>query len=98
MGITGARWSLHGAQAILWLRAINASGDTSAYWDCHISQEHQRNHLSRYQDSLGPRRLTLTPEEPHPWGIHALRPGAGGAHVTEVRFSFPRGTPASPAS
>jgi hypothetical protein len=53
MGITGARWGLEGAQAILWLRAINASGDTGAYWDWHISQEHQRNHLSRYQDSLG---------------------------------------------
>jgi hypothetical protein len=49
MGITGARWSLPGAQAMLWLRAINASGDTSAYWDWHIQQEHQRNHLSRYQ-------------------------------------------------
>jgi hypothetical protein len=53
MGITGARWSLDGAQAMLWLRAINASGDTSAYWDWHIQQERQRNHLSRYQDSLG---------------------------------------------
>jgi hypothetical protein len=51
MGITGARWGLEGAQAILWLRAINASGDTSAYWDYHITQERQRNHLSRYQDS-----------------------------------------------
>jgi hypothetical protein len=46
MGITGARWGLDGAQAMLWLR------DTSAYWDWHITQEHQRNHLSRYQDSL----------------------------------------------
>jgi hypothetical protein len=53
MGITGARWSLEGAQAMLWLRAINASGDTDAYWNWHIQQEHQRNHLSRYQDSLG---------------------------------------------
>lgn len=52
MGITGARWSLDGAQAMLWLRAINASGDTSAYWDWHITQERQRNHLSRYQDNL----------------------------------------------
>ena len=52
MGVTGARWSLDGAQAILWLRAIAASGDTSAYWDWHIQQEHQRNHLSRYQDNL----------------------------------------------
>jgi hypothetical protein len=53
MGITGARWSLEGAQAMLWLRAINASGDTSAYWDYHITHEHQRNHTSRYQDHLG---------------------------------------------
>ena len=53
MGITGARWSLDGAQAMLWLRAINASGDTDAYWAWHITQEHQRNHLSRYKDSLG---------------------------------------------
>ena len=52
MGITGARWGLDGAQAILWLRAIAASGDTSAYWSWHIQQEHQRNHLSRYQDTL----------------------------------------------
>jgi hypothetical protein len=52
MGITGARWSLDGAQAMLWLRAIAASGDTSAYWDWHITQEHQRNHLSRYQPGL----------------------------------------------
>ena len=52
MGITGARWGLEGAQAMLWLRAIAASGDTSAYWAWHITQEHQRNHQSRYQDSL----------------------------------------------
>jgi hypothetical protein len=52
MGITGARWGLDGAQAMLWLRAINASGDTSAYWDWHITQEHHRNHLSRYASTL----------------------------------------------
>jgi hypothetical protein len=52
MGITGARWGLEGAQAMLWLRAIAASGGTGAYWDWHIQQERQRNHLSRYQDSL----------------------------------------------
>jgi hypothetical protein len=53
MGITGARWGLEGAQAMLWLRAIAASGDTGAYWDYHITREHQRNHTSRYQDNLG---------------------------------------------
>ena len=52
MGITGARWGLQGAQAILWLRAIAASGDHDAYWDYHIQQEHQRNHLSRYKNGL----------------------------------------------
>jgi hypothetical protein len=52
MGITGARWSLEGAQAILWLRALRANGDLDAYWNYHITQEHQRNHLSRYQPGL----------------------------------------------
>jgi hypothetical protein len=48
MGITGARWSTTGAQAILWLRAIHANGDTDAYWARHVQHEHQRNHHSRY--------------------------------------------------
>jgi hypothetical protein len=52
MGITGARWGLEGAQAILWLRAIAANGDLAEYWHWHITREHQRNHLSRYHDSL----------------------------------------------
>jgi hypothetical protein len=53
MGITGARWGLQGAQAMLWLRAIAASGDHDAYWAWHITQEHQRNHLSRFKTDLG---------------------------------------------
>jgi hypothetical protein len=53
MGITGARWGLEGAQAMLWLRAIAASGDTDAYWTWHITREHQRNHLSRFKTDLG---------------------------------------------
>jgi len=52
MGITGARWSTDGAQAILWLRVIHANHDHDTYWNYHIQQEHQRNHLSRYQDGL----------------------------------------------
>ena len=44
MGITGARWGLQGAQSMLWLRAIAASGDHDAYWNWHI-QVHHRNHL-----------------------------------------------------
>lgn len=52
MAITGARWGLPGAQSILWLRAIEASGDTSTYWTWHIQQEHDRNRRSRYHDGL----------------------------------------------
>jgi hypothetical protein len=52
MGITGARWGLEGAQAMLWLRAMHASGDHDAYWDYHIAREHQRNHLSRFSADL----------------------------------------------
>jgi hypothetical protein len=48
MGITGARWSLDGAQAILQLRAITASGNLDDYWNHHITRERQRNHQSRY--------------------------------------------------
>ena len=50
MGITGARWSTDGAQAILWLRVIAANRDDGAYWTWHLQQEQQRNHLSRYRD------------------------------------------------
>jgi hypothetical protein len=52
MGITGARWSLDGAQAMLWLRAIRANGDLTTYWHHHIDHEHQRNHLDRYHAGL----------------------------------------------
>jgi hypothetical protein len=49
LAITGARWGLAGAEAILRLRAIKANGDLDAYWAHHTEQERQRNHLSRYQ-------------------------------------------------
>jgi hypothetical protein len=49
LGITGARWGLAGAEAILRLRAIKANGDLDAYWTHHVEQERQRNHVSRYQ-------------------------------------------------
>lgn len=52
MGITGARWGIDRAQAILQLRAITASGNLDDYWNHHIAREHQRNHLSRYQHGL----------------------------------------------
>jgi len=45
-----ARWSLKGAEAVLRLRAIRSSGDFNAYWDYHVKQEYQRNHVNQYAD------------------------------------------------
>ena len=47
---TGARWSLKGAEAVLRLRALWASGDFEAYWAFHEKQEYLRNHAVRYAD------------------------------------------------
>jgi hypothetical protein len=48
MDITGARWSLTGAEAILRLRSLRSSGDFNDYWTFHLAQEHRRNHLDLY--------------------------------------------------
>jgi len=48
MDITGARWSLSGAEAILQLRSICSSGDWEEYWGYHETQEYQRNHTDLY--------------------------------------------------
>src|SRR5215831_2877965 len=47
---TGARWSLKGAEAVLRLRALYASGDFEAYWRFHEKQEYLRHHAARYAD------------------------------------------------
>jgi len=44
--ITGARWGLHGAEAILKLRSINSSEDFEAYWIFH----RQCSSLRLYRD------------------------------------------------
>ncbi len=49
--ITGARWGLEGAEAILKLRALIATGDFEDYWRFHLRREHERIHHARYRDS-----------------------------------------------
>lgn len=44
MGITGARWGLAVAEAVLKLRAIRTSADWDAYWRFHLEKEHARNY------------------------------------------------------
>jgi len=48
MDITGARWGVHTAEAILQIRALLANGDWDAYWAWHLHREHERNHPPPY--------------------------------------------------
>lgn len=48
MNLTGARWSLTGAEAVLRLRALRSSNDFDEYWKFHEQQEYERHHASRY--------------------------------------------------
>lgn len=57
MDRTGACWSLDGADAILRLRALRASGDFEEYWRFHLAQEKARNHAERYQRAEIPNAL-----------------------------------------
>lgn len=54
LDITGARWGLHGAEAVLRLRALRSNGDFNDYWAYHLTQERHRVHESRYTDNTIP--------------------------------------------
>jgi len=54
MDITGARWGLAGAEAILKLRALKANGDFDTYWRYHLDQERHHIHEARYRDHAIP--------------------------------------------
>jgi hypothetical protein len=54
MEVTGARWSLAGAEAVLQLRALRASGDFESYWKFYLKQEKKRHHANFYADGQPP--------------------------------------------
>lgn len=60
MEITGARWSLATAEAVLQLRTLISSGDFEAYWSWHERAERHRNHDVHYAESRPPALETLT--------------------------------------
>lgn len=61
MDLTGARWGLDGAEAVLKLRALRSSGDFDAYWAFHERQELARNHAERYANGDVPPMLQPPP-------------------------------------
>lgn len=54
MDITGARWSVEGAEAVLKLRAVRANDDFDEYWSFHLTMERHRVHQTRYANDTIP--------------------------------------------
>ena len=77
LDITGARWGLQGAEAILTLRAVISNGDFDDYWRYHLTREHQRLYPGTPQSRSLSVALSLTPNEPHPSAIRSLTLGIG---------------------
>lgn len=50
MEITGARWGLQGAEAILKLRAVKISDDFMDYWKFYEQNQYIRNHKILYNN------------------------------------------------
>jgi len=50
MGITGARWGLKGAEAILKLRSLKISGDYNTYWKFYEDNQYYRNYSKLYEN------------------------------------------------
>ena len=69
MDVTGARWSLKGAESVLKMRALRASGDFVQYWRFHEIKEVHRNHTAKYENGI--------PRTPKPYeiGSDGSRPG-----------------------
>jgi hypothetical protein len=54
MDVTGARWGLEGAEAVLKLRALRSNGDFETYFKFHLESERQRVHETRYANGALP--------------------------------------------
>ncbi len=63
MDLTGARWRLTGAEAVLRLRALRASGDFDEYWHFHESREYERNHAALYSGGEVPTTKKQKPQQ-----------------------------------
>ena len=73
MELTGARWSLEGAEAFLRLRSLRASGDLDAYWSHHEQRELERNHAARYADGTIPSLTRPAPTSRRKVNVPGLR-------------------------
>jgi hypothetical protein len=63
MDVTGAKWRLAGAEAVIRLRALRSSNDFDEYWNFHEACEYKRNHRDQYADGIVP--TTSNPSQAH---------------------------------
>ncbi len=66
MDLTGARWRLPGAEAVLRLRALRSSGDFDDYWHFHEAREYERNYTALYADGEVPTIKKPQSRKPQP--------------------------------
>ena len=72
MDITGARWGLEGAEAILKLRALIATGDFEASGASTSAASTNTSTTPDTATAMSSQRNQLTSKEPHPVGILIL--------------------------
>lgn len=67
MDITGAKWRMASAEAVLRLRALKSSNDFDEYWKFHEKCEYERNHKTHYQggDVPSTKRSQSKPKQAH---------------------------------
>jgi len=61
MEITGAKWRLKSAEAVLRLRALRISHNFEEYWEFHEACEHKRNHQDLYSGGVVPATISTRP-------------------------------------
>jgi hypothetical protein len=61
LAITGARWSLPGAEAVRLLRALITNGDLDTCWTFHIQQERQTRPHQPLPAAIRPSRMINQP-------------------------------------
>ena len=67
--ITGARWTMRRAEAVMKIRALLASGDFDQYWTFHEEREWWRNHAVHYRDNAPPKTGRSAP----PRRLHVVK-------------------------
>ena len=51
LSLTAIPFYLEGAEAVLKLRALIATGDFEDYWRFHLRREHERIHHAKYRET-----------------------------------------------